>query len=197
MKYAQERFNHENYGIRPRHGILCAPCVVSDELPHRIANGSLTLKSNISRFTKTGVVFEDGSTVDDLDVVIYCTGYKITFDFINDQLIQVQDNNVTLYKYIFPPDHTNPTLGFIGLTQSSGAMFSLVETQARWASRVISGKCKLPSPEAMKRDITTKREEMQEKFICTKRCTIQVSHHIENYFKISGFRCIITETKTR
>lgn len=180
MKCAQGRFDHSSYGLRPKHGILNAPCVISDELPHRIANGSLKLTPNISRFTQTGVVFEDGSAVDDLDVVIFCTGYKITFSFLSNEVIKVQNNHVTLYKYMFPPDHAHPTMAFIGLTQSSGAMFSLMEIQARWASRVISGKCSLPSKDVMSRDIKSKREDMEDSFIRTKRCTIQVRRGNDN-----------------
>jgi len=183
MKCAQGRFDHLKYGIRPKHNILNAPCVISDELPHRIANGSLKLTPNVTRFTSTGVVFDDGSTIDDLDVIIFCTGYKITFPFLSNEVIQVLNNHVTLYKFMFPPDHTYPTMAFIGLTQSSGAMFSLMEIQARWAARVISGKCKLPSMDVMTRDIKRKREEMEEKFIHTNRCTIQVREKLDQKYR--------------
>ena len=45
-----------------------------------IIDGKIKLKndSQISRFTKSGLLFEDGSTLD-ADVVIFATGYELTF----------------------------------------------------------------------------------------------------------------------
>jgi hypothetical protein len=47
-----------------------------------IIDGKIKLKSDgpISRFTQTGLLFEDGSTLD-ADVVVFATGYA----FLTDQ----------------------------------------------------------------------------------------------------------------
>jgi dimethylaniline monooxygenase (N-oxide forming) len=47
---------------------------VNDDLPLRLASGSVKLKPNIRRFTETGVEFEDGSCLDNVDVVVLATG---------------------------------------------------------------------------------------------------------------------------
>lgn len=171
---ADGRFDHETYGIRPKHGILNAPSVISDAFPHRVANGTLKIKPNVSHFTDTGVVFDDGTTVEHLDAVVFCTGYKIAFNFLSEDILSTKDNQLSLYKYVFPPDLPHPTLSFIGLTQSSGSMFPLVELQARWVTRVTTGKCHLPSRDVMVKDIEEKRRKMEKTFIKSKRCTIQV-----------------------
>lgn len=184
MKMAHGRFDHENFGIRPKHGILNAPSIISDEFPYRVASGTLKIKPDISFFTKSGVVFEDDTTVENLDAVVFCTGYKIVFSFLTQDILSTQDNQLSLFKYVFSPDLSHPTLAFIGLTQSSGSMFPLIELQARWVSRVISGKCSLPCRDAMVKDIQEKRRQMENTYIRSKRCTIQVwliSERKQNY----------------
>ena len=47
---------------------------------------------------------------------------------------------VTLYKYVFPPDLPHPTLAIVGLVQPLGSLMPIAEMQCRWISRVLSGK---------------------------------------------------------
>lgn len=76
------------------------------------------------------MVFSDGSVVK-ADVVIYATGYKISFPFLPETVMKVDDNKVALYKYVFSPE-IPPTLAHIGLVRmrlcmlcDSGLTFSL------------------------------------------------------------------------
>jgi hypothetical protein len=43
------------------------------------------------------VRFADGS-VEDADIVVYCTGYKVTFPFFDPGLIAAPDNDLPLYR---------------------------------------------------------------------------------------------------
>lgn len=45
---------------------------VNEELPNRIISGTLQVKPNISRFDGSSVHFDDGSIVEDLDLVVGC-----------------------------------------------------------------------------------------------------------------------------
>ena len=169
------KFNHANFGLQPTHSILGQHPMVNDDLPHRIITGAIVIKPNVSHFTETGVFFEDNSSVQDLDAVIFCTGYKFGFSFVNQSLIPVKDNEVSLYKYIFPPDLPKGTLAVIGCFQPLGALMPLSELQARWATRVFKGVAKLPSEKAMRGDIACKKDAMRRKYYASKRHTIQVS----------------------
>lgn len=61
------------------------------------------MKPNILEFMKDGVVFEDGTTVEKVDTVIFATGYSFAFPMIEDgTLVEVNENQVLLYKYMFP-----------------------------------------------------------------------------------------------
>lgn len=45
---------------------------VNEELPNRIISGTLQVKPNISRFDGSSVHFDDGSVVEDVDLVVGC-----------------------------------------------------------------------------------------------------------------------------
>ena len=175
MRTTQKRFDHEQYGLRPQHGILNGPTVISDDLPLRIATGTVKVKPGVSYFTKTGVYFSDGTKVDKLDAVICCTGYRIAFDFLQDKcIVPVDDNEVLLYKHVFPPHHSKATLAVMGLIQASGSFFPAVELQARWVTRVFKGQARLPQREAMLHDIAMEKKLSRETFYHSRRLTIQV-----------------------
>ncbi|KAK8587893.1 hypothetical protein V6N13_086853 [Hibiscus sabdariffa] len=94
------------------------------------------------------VVFQDGSIVD-ADVIIHCTGYKFHFPFLRSNgIITVDDNRVgPLYKHVFPPSLA-PWLSFVALPYK--AVPSIVmELQAKWVAKVLSGEVKLPTREEM------------------------------------------------
>ena len=71
---AEKTFNHELMGMSPVHRWDAAHPLVCDELANRIACGSIIVKPNIRRFTKTGVEFDDGTYEDNIDVVVCATG---------------------------------------------------------------------------------------------------------------------------
>ncbi len=72
-----------DYGLpKPDHKLLEAHPTVSSELLPRLGHGDIAVKPNIERFTGGRVVrFVDGSE-EEIDLVVYCTGYRITFPFI-------------------------------------------------------------------------------------------------------------------
>ena len=63
--------------------MLHAHPTVSDDLLTRLGHGDITVKPNIDRFEGSKVFFVDGSAPE-VDVVVYCTGYKVTFPFLDE-----------------------------------------------------------------------------------------------------------------
>src|SRR5262249_46393717 len=112
------------YGLpAPDHKLLEAHPTISGELLSRLGHGDVTVKPNIERFSGgRGVRFADGSE-EELDLIIYCTGYKITFPFFDHDLLEAPDNNFPLYRRVVSIQH--PTLFFIGLVQPLGAIMPL------------------------------------------------------------------------
>lgn len=66
-----------------------------------------------------------------LDAVILGTGYEIKFPLLPQDVVPVVDNDVQLYKYVFPPHLRHPTLAIIGLIQPDGSLLPIAEMQVR------------------------------------------------------------------
>ncbi|XP_069497186.1 flavin-containing monooxygenase 5-like isoform X2 [Ambystoma mexicanum] len=157
------RFNHVNFGVKPRHRITHQHPTLNDDLPNRIISGKIIMKANVQSFTETSAIFEDGSVEDDIDVVFFCTGYSFSFPFFDDSVIQVSSNKTSLYKFVFPPMLEKPSVAFIGLIQPIGAIMPVSELQCRWATRVFKGLIKLPSTKDMLMECTQRREAMEKR----------------------------------
>ena len=73
-----------DYGLpEPDHRLLEAHPTVSSELLPRIGHGDIAVKPNIDRFAGGRTVrFADGSE-EEVDLVVYCTGYRIKFPFFD------------------------------------------------------------------------------------------------------------------
>ena len=79
-------FNGSNgalYGLpEPNHKFFEAHPTQSVELPLRLGSGDVVPKPNIARLDGSTVHFEDG-TSDDFDIIVWATGYNITFPFFD------------------------------------------------------------------------------------------------------------------
>ncbi|XP_047147691.1 flavin-containing monooxygenase FMO GS-OX-like 1 isoform X2 [Vigna umbellata] len=94
------------------------------------------------------VAFDDGSSVY-ADVILYCTGYKHQYPFLETNgIVTIEDNRVgPLYKHVFPPALA-PWLSFIGIPEKD-IIFQMTELQCKWVARVLSGKVLLPTEKEM------------------------------------------------
>ena len=63
--------------------------MTNDDLPNRINCGSLSICPNVRNITADSVEFENGMTENDIDVIVYATGYKVGFPFIDPSVIKV------------------------------------------------------------------------------------------------------------
>jgi dimethylaniline monooxygenase (N-oxide forming) len=164
-----------DYGLpEPDHAVLEAHPTVSDDLLTRLGHGDIAVRPNIDRFEGDKVFFVDG-TVAEIDTVIYCTGYKVTFPFFDERFVQVRDNHVDLYRRVVDPEH--PGLYFVGLVQPVGAIMPLAEAQAEWVADLVGGEAALPSYDEMRREIRVYDERLHKRYVASKRHTIQVDFH--------------------
>ncbi|XP_059165641.1 flavin-containing monooxygenase 5-like [Physella acuta] len=179
-KFQQRRINkkidHKLYCLQPQHGVLQQHPFVNDDMPNRIICGSIKIKADVKCFTETGVEFVDGTSEDNIDVVLLATGYTFGFPFIDKEVIEVKNNKVHLYKMMYPPDLERNTLAFIGCFQPFGALTPIAEMQTRLATKVIKGDVVLPPSGAMWQDIKVKEAAMAKRYYTAPRHTIQVDY---------------------
>ncbi|GAB5583716.1 flavin-containing monooxygenase 5 isoform X1 [Prionailurus iriomotensis] len=62
------RFNHDVYGLLPKHRLLSHQATCGDDLPNHIISGRVLIKSDVREFTETSAIFGDG-TEEDLDLM--------------------------------------------------------------------------------------------------------------------------------
>jgi cation diffusion facilitator CzcD-associated flavoprotein CzcO len=160
------------YGLQePDHRFAEAHPTMSSRILDRHAHGAVTAKPNIARLDRDRVHFADGTSVH-ADLVIYCTGYKITFPFFDEGLVSARDNELPLYKHLIHPDI--PGLYFIGLIQPLGAIMPIAERQSLLVPDHLQDRYSAPDRAAMERDIALKRDRMSKRYVASKRHTIQV-----------------------
>lgn len=155
----------------PDHRLLEAHPTISGRILDRLGHGAITPKPNLAELAGDRVLFADGST-EAADVIVYCTGYKVTFPFFAPTFVSAKDNDLPLYKRVFHPEHAG--LLFIGLLQPLGAIMPLAEVQGRWAARWLTGRYALPPPQAMRVDIEEERRRMFARYVRSARHTMQV-----------------------
>ncbi|EFO17427.2 hypothetical protein LOAG_11072 [Loa loa] len=176
----EQNFDHGRYGLKPKHHALAQHATINDDLPGRIVCGSIIIKPNVARFTEHDVIFEDGTTVCNVDTVIFGTGYSFQFPIVEDgNLIPVTDNEVDLYLHMYPPQLSpRNNLAVIGLIQPVGSIMPISEMQSRFYCEVLAGHCKLPKIQKMKKDIEKRRAVMEKRFLKNRRHTLEVDYVI-------------------
>jgi flavin-binding monooxygenase-like protein len=162
----------EDYGLpEPDHRILEAHPTISADFLNRMAHGEIAWKPNVAELVGDAVKFQDG-TVEQIDVIVWCTGYRVTFPFFDEDLISAPDNDLPLFRRVFKPDIDN--VFFIGLLQPLGAIMPLAEAQGRWVAGYLRGEYHLPARAAMEADMRLERRRMFKRFVASKRHTMEV-----------------------
>jgi dimethylaniline monooxygenase (N-oxide forming) len=166
----------ETYGLpKPDHKLFEAHPTVSSELLPRLGHGDIAVKPNIDRFAGGRTVrFVDGSS-EEIDLVVYCTGYKMTFPFFDPKVVSAPDNRLPLYRRVVSVER--PGLYFIGFLQPLGPIMPLAEAQSEWVADLLSGRSALPPAGEMKREIAKEEKRQAKRFVASKRHTVEVDFH--------------------
>ncbi|WP_341925690.1 NAD(P)-binding domain-containing protein [Nocardioides psychrotolerans] len=168
--------NPELYGLpKPNHKFFEAHPTQSVELPLRLGSGDITPKGNVARLDGETVHFEDG-TSSDFDIIVYATGYNITFPFFDPAFISAPDNAIPLFKRMFKPGIDD--LVFMGFAQATPTLFPFVESQARLLAAYAAGRYRLPPLEEMERVIVADQQKYTGHVLDRPRHTQQVDYFL-------------------
>jgi cation diffusion facilitator CzcD-associated flavoprotein CzcO len=168
--------NPELYGLpKPNHKFFEAHPTQSVELPLRLGSGDVVPKPNIARLDGETVHFEDG-TSSDFDVIIYATGYNITFPFFDESFLSAPDNRIRLFKRMFKPGVDD--LVFMGFAQAVPTLFPFVEAQARLLAAYAVGRYAPPSETEMEQAIDADNEMYMGHVLDRPRHTHQLDYFI-------------------
>lgn len=163
------------YGIpEPEHHVLQEHPTISADIFNVIGHGYLKIKPNLQELCGGSVRFVDG-TVEKIDIIVWCTGYNITFPFLDKSVLDPMNNEVLLYQQVVHPDQ--PGLYFIGLVQPWGAIMPLAEAQAIWVADILKGNAGLPNRETMIVETKQHRASVEKRYTKSSRHTIQVDFY--------------------
>jgi hypothetical protein len=162
----------EDYGLPvPDHRLLESHPTLSADFLGRVAQGEVRWKPEIAALAADRVRFVDGSE-EPIDVIVWATGYKVTFPFFDPGFISAPDNQLALYRRVFKPGLDN--LFFIALAQPLGATMPIAEAQGRWIAAYLRGEYHLPPLPEMEAEIHGERERMRRRYVASKRHTMEV-----------------------
>ncbi|AIY00013.1 flavin-containing monooxygenase [Arthrobacter sp. PAMC 25486] len=145
--------------------------VQSDQIRTRIAAGKIAVHPGIERFDGDSVVFLDGSRAP-ADLIVWATGYKVSFPFLDPALVSAANNDLPLWKRTVHPEL--PGLFFIGLAQPVGAVMPVAEAQSAWVAEMLTGRYALPAGAEIRAQLTRDHERNKKQFYASPRHTMEV-----------------------
>lgn len=170
-----ERGSQTTYGVaKPDYPLLAAPPILSDELLELVKQGRVKIKPNVKKLTDKSIKFSDDSE-ELIDVIIYATGYQLSFPFFKSLFMQVEDNDLPLYRQVVHPDY--PNLFFIGLLDTFGAVPPLAELQSHWVAGLLAGEFKLPRQDRMWRVVEEQYQQLCGRYVPSVQYTRRVDFY--------------------
>jgi len=110
-----------------------------------VASYGAVMKPDLKTFEGTTARFVDGTTFDNVDVVVLCTGYRISFPFLEKHVEKsVCAIRPVLFKHMIEPS-IGLGLTFVGFCRPGvGSIPPLAEMQSRYLALLLSRKKRLP-----------------------------------------------------
>jgi cation diffusion facilitator CzcD-associated flavoprotein CzcO len=132
----------QDYGLRkPDHKLFESHPIVNSQMLYYVGHGDIKVKPDIRELAGDRVRFVDGSEAE-VDVIVYATGYNITFPFIDSKYLNWKEGKPDLYLHVFHPRYDN--LFVAGLIQPDSGQFPLVEWQARVIAAFVAAQDQAP-----------------------------------------------------
>ena len=162
----------ERYGLpKPDHRLGEAHPTVSGRILDRLVHGAISPKPVIAKLMGDRVEFADG-TIEEADLIVWCTGYRVTFPFFDTSFVSAANNDLPLFLRVFHPAYRQ--LAFIGLLQPLGAIMPIAEAQGKWLAAHLRGDYALPHAREMESTIEADRRAMFARYVPSKRHMMQV-----------------------
>ena len=160
--------------LKPDCGPLEIHPTINSELLYSIRHGKVRPRPGITHFEGKKVYFTNGEQ-QEFDAVIFATGYKISFPFLDKELVDFSGSTkVPLYRKMMHKDFDN--LYFIGLCQPQGCIWPLADYQSKIVARIILGTLK--RPEQLDKKIEQEMNKPHYRFKSHTRHALEVDYHM-------------------
>ncbi|MFC8384416.1 flavin-containing monooxygenase [Nocardia sp. NPDC057272] len=121
--------SYRSFGLsKPTHRIFDQDLVVNQQLPYFLKHGRIAVRPEIERFDGRTAHFTDG-TSGEYDTIVWATGFKTTFPFLREGLLNWEKGQPRLISHTFAPGVAN--LYFAGLVAPRSGAGMLLTNSAR------------------------------------------------------------------
>jgi cation diffusion facilitator CzcD-associated flavoprotein CzcO len=149
--------NPQKFGLpKPDHKLFETHPIINSQMLYYVGHGDIIPKPDIQELRGDRVLFTDGSEVP-IDVIVYATGFKMSFPFIDTSLLNWQHGHPSFYMNVFHPEYDN--LFIIGLIQPDSGQWGLVDYQAQLMARFIRCLQHNPAKAARLRELKRRGQE--------------------------------------
>ena len=125
----------ERYGLpRPDHRLLESHPIVNSQILLALLRGDVQPKPDLMALRDGEVVFRDGSS-ERIDLIVFATGYRVTFPFLEPRDVNAPDGRPGFYLHVFHP--TRDDLFILGMIQPDSGVWPLMHLQACAVARYI------------------------------------------------------------
>lgn len=166
------------FGVQPPdHKLFETHPIVNAQLPYYIAHGDVLAKPDVREYHGEAVAFVDGSE-EQIDLIIYATGFRIVFPFMDHSLLNWKNGHPSLYLNVFHPTYDN--LFVVGLIQPDSGQWGLEDWQAQLIARFIQ--CQERNPAKARRFHNLKRHGQEDysggvRYKESTRHYVEIEHH--------------------
>jgi len=161
---------------RPDHRLFESHPIINSRLHSQVAHGNLAIRPDIAQLQGDRVKFVD-NTEEQVDVILYATGFRLSFPFLDTKHLNWQDNRPNLFLNIFHPQHNN--LFCAGLIQPDSGQWGLVDYQSQLIVRYLQSLEKKPRTarwfERLKQSVTLRRSR-RINYLDSPRHRLEVEH---------------------
>ncbi|HEV7129149.1 MAG TPA: NAD(P)-binding domain-containing protein [Ktedonobacterales bacterium] len=180
------------FGVRrPDHKLFETHPIINSQMPYYVGHGDIIIKPDVAEYRGDSVAFVDG-TVEPIDLIVYATGFRIVFPFMDSDLLNWQDGHPSLFLNVFHPTADN--LFVLGLIQPDSGQFGLVDRQAQLVARFIHAQKRTPARANRFRQLKRRGQENYSGGVRYKESTrhyVEIEHHsyrrrLERYIRLLG-----------
>ncbi len=160
----------------PDHAFFETHPAINSRWPLDVHRGAIVPKPEIEQLTGSEVHFADGSH-ESVNLILYATGFKISFPFLDLEQLHWQAGRPALFLNIFHPDRDD--LFVAGLIQPDSGQFGLVDYQAQLIAAYLQGiKHNRPTALRLQREKRNQHPQMNGgiRFVVSSRHLVEVEH---------------------
>ena len=125
------------YGLpSPDHRLFETHPIMNTQVLHHLSHGDLRARPDVRELRGDRAIYVDGSQ-DEIDLVVLATGYAHSIPFLSPEIFRAGDVS-ELYLRVFHDRH--PDLFVLGMFESDGGAYPLVDRQAELVARLVAAR---------------------------------------------------------